>query len=134
MRPYLAIIKDSFRAAMASRVLYVLLILITLLLVALAPLHIDESLDWRLVSDVNVHKPDALMRRVLRDKETNPQAIRVWSMLSGPLKKQMADIVEQSQKKPVKPNQGPAESFKTCLLYTSPSPRDQRGSRMPSSA
>ena len=25
-------------------------------------------------------------------------------------------------------------SFGTCLLYTSPSPRDQRGSRMPSSA
>ena len=26
------------------------------------------------------------------------------------------------------------EDFLTCLLYTSPSPRDQRGSRMPSSA
>ena len=26
------------------------------------------------------------------------------------------------------------ESIKLCLLYTSPSPRDQRGSRMPSSA
>ena len=25
-------------------------------------------------------------------------------------------------------------SYKSCLLYTSPSPRDQRGSRMPSSA
>ena len=25
-------------------------------------------------------------------------------------------------------------SFDVCLLYTSPSPRDQRGSRMPSSA
>ena len=25
-------------------------------------------------------------------------------------------------------------SLNTCLLYTSPSPRDQRGSRMPSSA
>ena len=25
-------------------------------------------------------------------------------------------------------------SYETCLLYTSPSPRDQRGSRMPSSA
>ena len=25
-------------------------------------------------------------------------------------------------------------NYKTCLLYTSPSPRDQRGSRMPSSA
>ena len=29
------------------------------------------------------------------------------------------------------PRHGPPE---TCLLYTSPSPRDQRGSRMPSSA
>ena len=27
-----------------------------------------------------------------------------------------------------------AGSVNTCLLYTSPSPRDQRGSRMPSSA
>ena len=26
------------------------------------------------------------------------------------------------------------EDLNTCLLYTSPSPRDQRGSRMPSSA
>ena len=26
------------------------------------------------------------------------------------------------------------ETEKSCLLYTSPSPRDQRGSRMPSSA
>ena len=26
------------------------------------------------------------------------------------------------------------ERFRACLLYTSPSPRDQRGSRMPSSA
>ena len=29
---------------------------------------------------------------------------------------------------------GDMMSFGTCLLYTSPSPRDQRGSRMPSSA
>ena len=29
---------------------------------------------------------------------------------------------------------GVATLSKTCLLYTSPSPRDQRGSRMPSSA
>ena len=28
----------------------------------------------------------------------------------------------------------PDGKFKPCLLYTSPSPRDQRGSRMPSSA
>ena len=29
---------------------------------------------------------------------------------------------------------GDADSLIACLLYTSPSPRDQRGSRMPSSA
>ena len=29
---------------------------------------------------------------------------------------------------------GPKTGVYTCLLYTSPSPRDQRGSRMPSSA
>jgi len=32
------------------------------------------------------------------------------------------------------PEELSAEIKKTCLLYTSPSPRDQRGSRMPSSA
>ena len=31
-------------------------------------------------------------------------------------------------------NEGPLLQSKYCLLYTSPSPRDQRGSRMPSSA
>ena len=29
---------------------------------------------------------------------------------------------------------GPVDDVGGCLLYTSPSPRDQRGSRMPSSA
>ena len=32
------------------------------------------------------------------------------------------------------PIYGSSELEKDCLLYTSPSPRDQRGSRMPSSA
>ena len=31
-------------------------------------------------------------------------------------------------------NNWTATTYGTCLLYTSPSPRDQRGSRMPSSA
>ena len=43
-----------------------------------------------------------------------------------------------AQKKPPKPkakaNMGKLNKRKNCLLYTSPSPRDQRGSRMPSSA
>ena len=34
----------------------------------------------------------------------------------------------------VKAGEYVAGQLQTCLLYTSPSPRDQRGSRMPSSA
>ena len=33
-----------------------------------------------------------------------------------------------------RPQLSPVAMAKDCLLYTSPSPRDQRGSRMPSSA
>ena len=41
------------------------------------------------------------------------EAARAW------VKKEVTPIIEQ---------------YNDCLLYTSPSPRDQRGSRMPSSA
>ena len=34
----------------------------------------------------------------------------------------------------IEPGDNPLVSYNICLLYTSPSPRDQRGSRMPSSA
>ena len=49
MRPYLAIIKDSFREALASRVLWILLILVTLGLAALAPLgfRAEQTTDFR---------------------------------------------------------------------------------------
>ena len=47
-------------------------------------------------------------------------------------------IVEQQDAIPAPLNYGhppfPKSICTSCLLYTSPSPRDQRGSRMPSSA
>ncbi len=48
MKPYLAIIKDSFRAALATKVLYLMLLLITGLLLVVAPLGIKEELTFRL--------------------------------------------------------------------------------------
>ena len=49
---------------------------------------------------------------------------------------------ENETREPVSNNQHPYDlagewfvlNAQSCLLYTSPSPRDQRGSRMPSSA
>ena len=45
------------------------------------------------------------------------------SRIQDPLYKDFNDMVEDV-----------FHQIKACLLYTSPSPRDQRGSRMPSSA
>lgn len=44
MRPYLAIVKDSFREAFHSRVLWIVLIIITLFLVAVSPLTYRQTL------------------------------------------------------------------------------------------
>ena len=42
MRAYLAVLKDSFREALASRVLWILLALTTLVLAAVAPIGLSE--------------------------------------------------------------------------------------------
>jgi len=43
MRPYLAILKDSFREALASRVLWILILVTTIVLALLAPVGIKEQ-------------------------------------------------------------------------------------------
>ena len=47
------------------------------------------------------------------------------------VKEKIADYIDPPR---VVPLIGPVQLHHVCLLYTSPSPRDQRGSRMPSSA
>ena len=55
MRPYLAVIQDSFREALATRVLWIVLILITLFLLLLAPLGYGEAVaiavQWQDLTD-----------------------------------------------------------------------------------
>ena len=48
MTKYFAVVKDSFREALASRVLWLVLVLISLLLLILAPLGYGEVLTWRM--------------------------------------------------------------------------------------
>jgi len=61
---------------------------------------------------VEILMPEALYKNSLRDY------LEVMSQMAG------LYVLEESL----------TERGYTCLLYTSPSPRDQRGSRMPSSA
>ena len=48
--------------------------------------------------------------------------------------KQLQDWAVIAYSSPAKQTTTTSNSNSSCLLYTSPSPRDQRGSRMPSSA
>ena len=67
-------------------------------------------------------KSHQLMLRVGMIKQASA-GIYSWLPLGFKVMKKIETIVRQEQDK-----------IGACLLYTSPSPRDQRGSRMPSSA
>ena len=99
MRPYLALIKDSFRAAMASRVLYILLFLIAILLLALAPLHMRETLDWKLIFMENVKKPEEVARLLVEKHEDQQNVGRIWEMLPDDLRKSLISFVPADEDK-----------------------------------
>lgn len=66
MRPYLTILRDSFHEALASRVLWMILIVITILLVAIAPLGV-QGLKGPQLDAVEVFDPPALAKAILED-------------------------------------------------------------------
>ena len=84
--------------------------------------------DIRLEREFNVSPA-----RLFEVLSSNAEVVRWWGHDSWTMRDQQLDFTRE----------GPWHSamisdegnlFKLCLLYTSPSPRDQRGSRMPSSA
>ena len=58
--------------------------------------------------------------------QIHPDALEILHRIDV---KELSQIIKDVVKEKTKQKQ-----FLICLLYTSPSPRDQRGSRMPSSA
>lgn len=66
MRPYLAIIKDSFREAFVSRVLWIVLILLLLVLLLVFPLSYSFSLTTE-VSNQDILKPEDLIAELVRE-------------------------------------------------------------------
>ena len=82
MSKYLAVIKDSLREALASRVLWVVLVLITLLLLLLGPLSYREDLTWQMRDNDVQEWPDLMV--IVRDAKgslTASPAHRIWSLL-----------------------------------------------------
>ena len=123
MRQYFAIIKDSFRAAMASRVLYVLLALITILLLALAPFHYSETLDWKLMYQQHVRDPGALIEQIIEDKDDpkHPEVTRVWDQFPKSLQNKVLKAAkhfdEKSDTAASDPAQGMVEQQKGLAVF-----------------
>jgi ABC-type transport system involved in multi-copper enzyme maturation permease subunit len=100
MRPYFAIIKDSFREALASRVLWIVLALVTLTLLAFAPLTYREEATVGLRQDDVEGWP--LLIDKLREASNDPKpsaARRIWSLLDDEGKK----LVREFKGMPDKP-------------------------------
>ena len=98
-RPYLAIIKDAFRATIASRVLYVMIGLIVLILAVLAPLHIRETLDWE-VSRQGLETSTEEILKEISDKKDNPRypiVTRIWSHFSPESQTKFLAALEQAK-------------------------------------
>jgi len=88
MRAYMAVIKDSFREAFASKILWVLIILITLFLLLLAGFSVNPamrtSFERRDVIDMEV------LALRLRDAEADSPAGRIRERLGSDLKEELS--------------------------------------------
>src|SRR5688572_300987 len=87
MLPYLAIIKDSFREAFVSRVLWILLVLSTLVLLLLAPLGLEEQSATELLEDDLLDAP-ALAARIESQGKADRQSPgrRIWTLADEKLR------------------------------------------------
>jgi hypothetical protein len=101
MRPYLAVVKDSFREALASRTLWILLILITITLAALAPFSYREvltaGLGRRDITDVSDFVET--LRSAAGDEKPSPGR-HIWSLLDPELQEKLRKLREPSRDAP----------------------------------
>ncbi len=98
MTPYLAILKDSFREAFASRVLWILLAVITLLLAILAGFGLEEHAGASFTSE-DLLDPAALYKKLRADAEAtypNPGRI-IWSLVDDRTRTELAETVAASE-------------------------------------
>lgn len=119
MTKYLAIIKDSFREALASRVLWLLLVLITLLLLVIAPLGYHEVATWQL-GDNDVRGWENLMHQVRTEgqKDEPSPSRRIFMLLEPNLQERLVKVklpgIDDDVRGPFE-FMGVADSFKKSL-------------------
>jgi hypothetical protein len=97
MRPYLAVLKDSFREALASRVLWIVLVLTTIVLLVAAPLGLKEEKTARLRRNTVRNWP-ALVAKIDEQRQGGDPSpgTQIWNRWSDKLKGQLAEAEQQS--------------------------------------
>lgn len=104
MRPYLAIIKDSFREAFATYILWVTLAAITLFLLVLIPIGFDEDLATQLrESEIN-NWPGLLAQLRDQGKSSSPSPGKhLWTLLPDDQKKAVDNYLDRVEDGPGPP-------------------------------
>jgi ABC-type transport system involved in multi-copper enzyme maturation permease subunit len=94
MKAYLTIIRDCFHEAFASRVLWIVLGLITLLLVVLAPLSIEERLATQ-VRGIEVFDGEGFLSQLSREGrgDSNTPGAVIWKFLNEADQKKVDDAL-----------------------------------------
>ena len=100
----------------------------------------ETSIVWLIEADLRMWKNrgERILRFIMIDADgfrpnvgivlSNSEGMVFWARRAG---KDSWQFPQGGIKREESPEQA---MYRDCLLYTSPSPRDQRGSRMPSSA
>ena len=101
MRPYVAIMLDSFREAATSRVLWILLSIITSLMIVISTLGYRQKLTSGILkSDItDWNRMVATLERARTDASPSP-ASRIWHLLDTKTKETIVAIIKLSKEQP----------------------------------
>jgi ABC-type transport system involved in multi-copper enzyme maturation permease subunit len=110
MRPYLAVLKDSFREALASRVLWIVILLITVVLLLVAPLGVTEEKSSRLEKG-SVRNWPALVEKI--DQELRVEGPSPGSQIAARLTTPLKAALDESLK--ISPPEIPVEVLETLI-------------------
>ena len=123
MRPYFAVIKDSFREALASRVLWVLTGLIGLFLMAIAPigykLNLTGEFAWGDIAESGLLVED--LRKAEAGEAASPGK-RIWSLFDESTKSALAKVERRRDEE----RRGDGERRRGRDVGKDPHPREPR--------
>lgn len=107
MRPYLAILKDSFREAIASRVLLVTLVGIVVVLLLLAPFGLNTETATELRRS-ELTRPERLLQKLEAGAdEQNTPAAHLWSLLEEDQQERIRKLLDPGAESNSDPGPGP---------------------------